>query len=61
MSSDFAILTDSKCLLCHQVEGRGAWQLCDRCRAELHVGRQRGELACRPGRYRMLRTKANGT
>ena len=35
MSSEFAILTNSKCLLCHEAEGKGQWQLCSTCRSDI--------------------------
>ena len=32
MSSEFAILTDSTCIVCQSGAATGAWQLCPECR-----------------------------
>jgi uncharacterized protein YbaR (Trm112 family) len=33
--SEYVILTDDRCILCHEAPGEGAWQLCGECRSQL--------------------------
>ena len=42
------VITDSTCILCQNGEGRGNWQLCPRCRAEIADRSARRQAAMAP-------------